>query len=141
MRQRHLCAALARDLSRKLGTRGHISALRRLCVGPFNEEDMISLAMLEELRHKTPEFTEMAYNGHFDEVLLSVETALDDIPAVAISKQDAVRLKQGQSVLLRGRDAPLITETVSVMSEGLLVALGEVDKGMLKPKRIFNLAH
>ena len=132
--------ALARDLSRKLGTRGHFSALRRLCVGPFNEEDMISLAMLEELRHKTPEFTEMADNGHFDDVLLPVKTALDDIPAVAISRQDAVRLKQGQPVLLRGRDAPLITDTVSVMSEGILTALGELDKGMLKPKRIFNLA-
>ncbi|MEM8838438.1 MAG: tRNA pseudouridine(55) synthase TruB, partial [Pseudomonadota bacterium] len=63
-----------------------------------------------------------------------------DIPALAVSRQDAVRLKQGQPVLLRGRDAPVIQDIVSVSSEGFLVALGEVDRGMLKPKRIFNLA-
>ncbi|MEO0944610.1 MAG: tRNA pseudouridine(55) synthase TruB [Pseudomonadota bacterium] len=132
--------ALARDMARMLGTVGHVAALRRLSVGPFGEDDMISLVMLEELRHKTPDFTELAFNGQFDDVLLPVETALDDIPALAVSRQDAVRLKQGQPVLLRGRDAPLITDTVSVLSDGSLVALGEVDKGMLKPKRIFNLA-
>lgn len=133
--------ALARDMARQLGTCGHVMALRRIAVGSFDEEDMISLAMLEELRHKTPEFTEMAMNGHFDDVLLPVQTALDDIPALAVSSKDAVRLKRGQPVLLRGRDAPLICDTVSVSSDGCLVALGEVDKGMLKPKRIFNLAH
>jgi len=131
--------ALARDMARGLGTYGHVTALRRIAVGPFGEEDMISLAFLEELRHKTPEFTEMAMNGHFDDVLLPVQTALDDIPALAVSSKDAVRLKRGQPVLLRRRDAPLICDTVSVSSDGCLVALGEVDKGMLKPKRIFNL--
>ncbi|MEP2942235.1 MAG: tRNA pseudouridine(55) synthase TruB [Hyphomicrobiales bacterium] len=131
--------ALARDMARQLGTFGHVTALRRVVVGPFNEEDMISLEFLEELRHKTPEFTEMALNGHFDDVLLPVQTALDDIPALAVNSKDAVRLKRGQSVLLRGHDAPLICDTVSVSSGGCLVALGEVDKGTLKPKRIFNL--
>ncbi|MEP4703963.1 MAG: tRNA pseudouridine(55) synthase TruB [Hyphomicrobiales bacterium] len=131
--------ALARDMARQLGAFGHVTALRRVVVGPFNEEDMISLEFLEELRHKTPEFTEMALNGHFDDVLLPVQTALDDIPVLAVNSKDAVRLKRGQSVLLRGHDAPLICDTVSVSSGGCLVALGEVDKGTLKPKRIFNL--
>lgn len=131
--------SLARDMARELGTFGHVSALRRTNVSPFNEEDMISLAMLEELRHKNPNFTELALNGEFDDVLLPIQTALDDIPALAVSGKDAVRLKQGQPVLLRGRDAPLICDTVSVTADGSLVALGEVDKGMLKPKRIFNL--
>lgn len=132
--------ALARDMARKLGTYGHISTLRRVAVGPFGEEDMISLEFLEELRHKTPEFAEMALTGHFGDILLPIETALDDIPALAVDGKDAVRLRRGQSVLLRGRDAPLICDMVSVSSDGFLVALGEVDKGMLIPKRIFNLA-
>lgn len=131
--------SLARDIARDLGTFGHVSSLRRLAVGPFDENDMISLAFLEELRHKTPNFDQMALNGHFEDILLPVQTALDDIPALAVSRQDAVRLKRGQPVLLRGRDAPLICDTVSVSSDGDLIALGEVDKGMLKPKRIFNL--
>ena len=132
--------ALARDMARELGTFGHVKALRRNHVGPFCEDDMISLAMLEELRHKTPNFNELAFRGEFDDVLLPIQTALDDIPALAVSGKDAVRLKRGQSVLLRGRDAPLICDTVSVTADGCLVALGEVDKGMLKPKRIFNLS-
>ncbi|MEO1066839.1 MAG: tRNA pseudouridine(55) synthase TruB [Pseudomonadota bacterium] len=132
--------ALARDLARTLGTVAHVTALRRLSVGPFGEEDMISLAMIDDLRHKTPDFTELAFKGAFDDILLPIETALDDIPALAVDKKDAVRLKRGQSVLLRGRDAPLICDTVSVSSGGSLIALGEVYKGLLKPKRIFNLA-
>lgn len=132
--------SLARDIALGLGTRGHVTALRRLAVGPFGEDNMISLDMLEELRHKTPDFFEMAFNGQFEDFLLPVQIALDDIPALTVSSKDAVRLKRGQPVLLRGRDAPMICDTVSVSSDGCLVALGEVDQGMLKPKRIFNLA-
>lgn len=133
--------SLARDMALKLGTVGHVTSLRRLSVGPFDEDMMIPLSFLEEVRHKTPNFGETVLAGEFADLILPVQTALDDIPALAVSRQDAVRLKRGQSVLLRGRDAPLICDTVSVSSDGFLVALGEVDKGMLKPKRIFNLAH
>jgi tRNA pseudouridine55 synthase len=83
----------------------------------------------------------LAEGGH--EALLSVvepvETALRDIPALALSGPDADRLRRGQPVLLRGRDAPIVEGTVYATSRGMLVALGEVDKGELKPRRIFNL--
>jgi len=68
-----------------------------------------------------------------------VETALRGIPALALSGADADRLRRGQAVLLRGRDAPIVEGTVYATSRGKLVALGEVDKGELKPRRIFNL--
>lgn len=35
--------ALARDLGHRLGSCGHVTALRRLLVGPFGEDDMIPL--------------------------------------------------------------------------------------------------
>ncbi len=133
--------ALTRDLARKLEARAHVSKLRRITVGPFSQEHMISLDFLEELRNNTENFTELAFNGHFDDVLLPVQTALDDIPAVAVNSKDAVRLKRGQSVLLRGSGAPLICDTVSVLSQGALIALAEIDRGHVKPKRIFNLGH
>ena len=72
---------------------------------------------------------------------MPVETALDDIPALAVSRADAARLQRGQAVLLRGRDAP------NFRGHGLchgrrasLLALAEVDRGEIVPKRVFNLA-
>jgi tRNA pseudouridine55 synthase len=122
--------ALARDLGRALGTLGHVAALRRTRAGPFGEENAVSLATLERL---TPD----------REALLAaiepVEIALRDIPALAVSAADAARLRRGQPVLLRGRDAPILAGTVYATRRGTLVAVGEVNEGELKPRRIFNL--
>jgi tRNA pseudouridine55 synthase len=127
--------ALARDLGRLLGCHGHVSALRRTAVGPFAESDMISLEGLESLCHRAA-FGELS----LADALLPVATALDDIPALAVSRADAARLQRGQAVLLRGRDAPMVRGTVYVTASGSLIALAEVDRGEVVPKRVFNLA-
>src|SRR5258705_8083912 len=80
-----------------------------------------------------------AGEGNLADLLLPVETALDDIPALAVSRADAARLQRGQAVLLRGRDAPIVHGPVSVTAGGRLVALAEVDRGEIVPKRVFNL--
>jgi tRNA pseudouridine55 synthase len=124
--------ALARDLGRALGSLGHVEALRRTRVGPFGEDSAIALATLEgraESEHRE------ALLG----ALAPVHIALRDIPALAISAADTARLRRGQPVLLRGRDAPILTGTVYATSHGTLVAVGEVSEGELKPRRIFNL--
>ena len=127
--------ALARDMGRLLSCRGHVSALRRTEVGPFTEQDMIPLERLESLCHRAA-----AGELTLAQALLPVETALDDIPALAISKADAARLQRGQAVLMRGRDAPVFHGTVYVTASGDLVALADVDRGEIVPKRVFNLA-
>jgi tRNA pseudouridine55 synthase len=127
--------SLARDLGRVLGCHGHVSALRRTAVGPFGESDMISLEGLESLCHRAA-FGELS----LADALLPVATALDDIPALAVSRADAARLQRGQAVLLRGRDAPMVRGTVYVTASGSLIALAEVDRGEVVPKRVFNLA-
>jgi tRNA pseudouridine55 synthase len=128
--------ALARDLGRRLGSFGHVAALRRLVVGPFGEGHMISLEMLEELRHKA----DASGGNPATEALYSVATALDGIPALAMTEQDAARLKRGQAVILRGRDAPIMSGPAYAISGGVPVALGEVEKGAFSPKRVFNLS-
>lgn len=125
--------ALARDMGRVLGCLGHVTALRRLRVGPFAEEDMISLEDLEDLSHKG------AGREALLEVLRPVETALDDIPALAIGSAEAARLKRGQPVIMRGRDAPVLHGTILVEFRGTPIALVEMCQGALKPKRVFNL--
>lgn len=125
--------ALARDIGRMLGSRGHVKALRRLSVGPFEEAEMIPLERLEELWQTDCGQADLA--GY----LRPVETALDDIPALAVDWSDANRLKNGQSVLLRGRDAPVLTGLVYATAQGRLVALAEAERGELHPKRVFHL--
>jgi tRNA pseudouridine55 synthase len=127
--------ALARDIGRLLGCFGHVSALRRVAVGPFGEKTMISLAELEAVCHRAA-----AGEANLADALMPVETALDDIPALAVSRADAARLQRGQAVILRGRDAPLFRGPVYVTVAGQLLALAEVDHGEIVPKRVFNLA-
>src|SRR5215203_3746933 len=126
--------ALARDIGRILGCFGHISALRRTLVGPFGESDMIPLEQLEALCDRAA-----SGEGSLADALLPVETALDDIPALAVTRADAARLHRGQAVLLRGRDAPNCSGTVYVTVAGRLLALAEIGNGELIPKRVFNL--
>ena len=82
--------AVVRDLAARLGAEAHVSELRRTRVGPFTEATAIGLDLLEDLGHKARQ----------SEALLPVETALDDIPALAVTDEDAFRLKQGRSIVL-----------------------------------------
>jgi tRNA pseudouridine55 synthase len=60
------------------------------------------------------------------------------LPALAVSRGDAARLARGQAVLLRGRDAPMVTGLVAVSTHGSLVALAEAEQGELRPRRVFT---
>jgi tRNA pseudouridine55 synthase len=126
--------AVARDLGRALGVFGHVSALRRQHVGPFGDPDMIPLEQIEALCHRAA-----AGEGHLADTLLPIETALDDIPALAVSPADAARLQRGQAALLRGRDASIFRGLVQVAFGGQLLAIAEVERGEIVPRRVFNL--
>ena len=117
--------SIARDLGRKLGALAHVSALRRTRVGPFCEANAISLAQVEELGHK----------GALEKALLPVETALDDIPALAVTGPEADRLKCGQAV----RVPSTMEGAVYATSAGRPVALARIEGGELRPVRVFNL--
>jgi tRNA pseudouridine55 synthase len=124
--------ALARDLGRALGSCAHVEALRRTRVGGFGEEDAVTLAELEAVKDNATEHDTLT------RALKPIESALGDIPALALSLSDAARLRQGQPVLWRGRDAPIFTGTAYATSRGMLVAVGEMEAGEFRPKRIFN---
>jgi tRNA pseudouridine55 synthase len=125
--------ALARDFGRLLGCFGHITALRRTRVGPFNT---MEAATLDDLRAageggaQAPDLIAM---------LQPVERGLSSLPAVAIGNNDAQRLKNGQSVILRGRDAPIVLGQAYATLHGKLIALVEGENGELRPKRAFHL--
>ncbi len=142
--------ALVRDLASALGAEGHVAALRRTRIGSFREEQAIKLPILEEMSDKAA----------LDDKLVPLETALDDIPALAISGEEASRLRQGREIVLlphqveafremrhsrsgprtvNGEDASRIClATEKVGEENLGVALGEVRAGRFMPVRVFN---
>jgi tRNA pseudouridine55 synthase len=128
--------ALARDLAAALGAQAHVSHLRRLRVGPFGEAGAIGLERLDEMCHR----------GQALEALLPVETALDDIPALAVTDEDAFRLSQGRSVVLLPRQVELLkarltaSRIVSALRGQKIVALCEMRAGRLNPTRVFHLA-
>jgi tRNA pseudouridine55 synthase len=131
--------AWVRDLGRELGCLGHVSALRRTRVGSFRVEDAIPLASLEGFMHSPAAF----------EHLRPISTALDGIPAVAVTGPDAVRLRQGNPILIRPNMFARITESHSgddlqglavfcSTGEGEPVALTTFAAGELRPFRVFN---
>ncbi len=127
--------ALARDLGEALGTHAHVTALRRLGVGRLGLERAISLENLAGLGHSA------AASGH----LLPIETALDDIPALALTEAEARRLRCGRTVTpLRPSDRARIDQlgdgaTVCATIGDRLVALAEIAAGGLRPVRVLNL--
>ena len=128
--------AIVRDLAEALGACGHVSELRRTRVGSFTEESAVTLEMLEDLGHKARQ----------SEALLPVETALDDIPVLAVTDEEAFRLKQGRPIVLVPRQVEAVkarlkpgSRTVSAMWGGSMVALCEMRAGRLEPSRVFHL--
>jgi tRNA pseudouridine55 synthase len=135
--------SLVRDIALAVGACGHVSALRRERVGPFATQNAITLAELAEIVHR----------GAGSEALLPVETALDDIPALAVTDEDAFKLKQGRPIVLLPRQVetlkPLLkprtvagedaSRAVSAVSAGKIVALCEMRAGKLNPTRVFHL--
>jgi tRNA pseudouridine55 synthase len=96
---------------------------------------MISLERLQALCDRAA-----AGEASLADALWPVETALDDIPALAVNRSDAARLQRGQAVILRGRDAPILEGLVYVTVAGDLLALAETGQGQIVPKRVFNLS-
>jgi tRNA pseudouridine55 synthase len=127
--------ALARDLGRELGCLGHVVALRRTAVGSFGQDCAVSLDALQDASRTAADPDHVPATT----LLLPVEAGLAALPTLVVSRADAGRLARGQAVLLRGRDAPMMGGFVAVSAQGALVALAEVEKGELRPRRIFNL--
>jgi tRNA pseudouridine55 synthase len=126
--------AIARDIGRTLGCFGHVIALRRTRVGPFRETQAVTLSELEDAAGLDDGGIEIKT------MLQPVESALAELLEVTVSQSDAARLARGQTVLLRGRDAPIMSGEAFALSKGTLIALCEIERGELRPLRVFNQA-
>ncbi len=129
--------SLVRDLAKICGSVGHVSALRRIAVGPFTHENTISLEKLEE----------MGDNAARNSALLPLDFVLDDIPALNMKQQETTRLRNGNEVAFiskpdfrRYSEAGIEDgDTALAVFENAPVALIERDGPTIKPVRVFNL--
>ncbi|MBS0280053.1 MAG: tRNA pseudouridine(55) synthase TruB [Proteobacteria bacterium] len=130
-----------RDIAQALGTLGYVSQLRRTRIGGFLEKDAVGLETLTPFMHSPAAF---AY-------LKPLSTALDGIPALAVTGSDTVRLRSGNPILIRANlfarmkdgfadDGGLQGQTVFLKDEtDAPVALAEIADGELRPFRVFQL--
>jgi tRNA pseudouridine55 synthase len=123
--------AIARDLGRRLGCRGHVVALRRLAVGPFGAATLVKLDDLLAARDAD------GAPDALDRFLRPLGFGLAELPELVLNGNDAARLRRGQSVLVRGRDA-LPAGTVHVTHAGDSIAIGEIERGEFHPRRVFQ---
>jgi len=129
--------SLARDIARRLGTVGYIASLRRLAAGPFDILGAISLESLRALVHNEPP------SGY----LRSVESALDDIPALRVNAAQADHLRHGRPVRVSGQQGSPFVDignldeggTLCAMADGRPVALARFEQGEIRPMRVLKL--
>ena len=126
--------SLARDMGKALGSFGHISALRRLAVGQFRVESAFPLdfdALPSDIAGLT-------------EHVLPIETVLDDIPALALTEEEARRMSSGQAIALWpvAKRSPLTGLEQGTIVQALcgdrLIAVAEVGNGMVRSVRVLN---
>lgn len=115
---------LGKDIAIFLGTVGHLTTLQRTRVGLFTIDNSISLENIRKIGDNFPQG-----------VLLPIGTVLDDIPAVSVSLQEAVKIRQGQVVAANKEDSL----KASAWYESRLIAVGHVVGGLFHPDRVFNI--
>jgi tRNA pseudouridine55 synthase len=134
--------SLARDMGRDLGCGGHIADLRRTLVEPFTPEDLVTVAELEEARASgVPEAEGRHEPSSFealDAFLIDTAAALDALPQVKVTDDAAHRIRLGNPVIVKGRDAPVEASEACATARGRLVAIGSIEAGMFKPRRVFS---
>jgi tRNA pseudouridine55 synthase len=139
--------AFARDMGRALGCYGHISALRRISVAPFDERLAVTQEQLAAAAKQVsaaleaqPELNPLSSEAFkpLDALLKAPETALVSLPHIALTDEAAQRIRLGNPAIVRGRDAPVAADAAYATSKGKLLAIGEIRFGEFHPRRVFR---
>ena len=117
--------ALARDLAEALGSRAHVTALRRTLVGSFGEADAVLVEAIEAAPDR-------------DALLRPVHVALRHLPELPLTADDAASIRNGGVVLLRGARAPIQLAEAWVSANGAALAVGSVRAGHFHPSRVLK---
>ena len=118
---------LAEDIGKELGCGAHVKALRRIGAGPYSDENMPTLPELEAI-------AETGMQG-LDELLLDIDSVVQDLPAVHLVDSVAYYLCQGQPVTVPR--APTRGQLRIYTGDDRFLGVGEVlADGRVAPKRL-----
>ncbi len=124
--------SLARDLGRRLGCFGHVTALRRLVVGPFDDATMLPLDTLITAR-------EEGTGASLDRYLVPIGFVLGELPEVAVQASDAAPHRpRPVGCSSAGANAPVSAAAAHATYGGRSIAVGEIGEGAFHPKRVFR---
>lgn len=135
--------SLVRDIAQALGAEGHVAALRRVAVGPFDIGQAITLADLDALKREAREH----------EALGPVHAAASDLPVLDVTPDEVAYLRQGRAIVVPPRRADALralrsermigdrdcSRSVLAMNGDEAVAIGDLQAGKLSPWRVFVL--
>jgi tRNA pseudouridine55 synthase len=136
--------ALARDLGAALGTGGHLTALRRTAVGPYDLAQAHTLQELEDQQRQTPDLerTEATVAPEFPAhpwITPLADAAAAAFPRLDLTAEDAHRLAQGARLPLPSDDWPAPGAAVAAFNpDGALVALVTAESGSLRSLAVFS---
>ena len=118
---------LVEDIGNALGCGAHVSTLRRLSTGPFNEDQTMTMESIENLAKQG--------DDALDELLVPVDSALEHLAAVALSEEATYCLCQGQAVLVP--HAPTEGLVRIYDHNRAFIGIGTInDGGRVAPKRL-----
>lgn len=121
---------LSEDIGEKLGCGGHVKVLRRILSGEFTVKNSVTLAQLDEIRDQAPAET-------LDELLLPMDSAMQDFSAVRLNLEMALYIRQGQAVLVPRAPTEGLVRLYDVENEFL--GIGHIlEDGRVAPKRLIN---
>jgi tRNA pseudouridine55 synthase len=121
---------LVDDLGELLGCGAHVTELRRLQAGAFQEQQCVTIAQLRELK-------EQGGLEALDHLLHPADLAVEALPRVDLPTVTAGFVKQGQAVIVRHLPAEGL---VRLYEEGEFIGIGIVLKdGRVAPKRLFSV--
>ncbi|MDE3142299.1 MAG: tRNA pseudouridine(55) synthase TruB [Pseudomonadota bacterium] len=121
--------ALARDLGERLGCGGHLAALRRLWVAPFQGQPMIELGTLEQiLRHDGREALRAQ--------LRPIEEVMPQWPRWMLSAAESLMISQGRALIAPRTAAP--GPCLLLDPGGRALAMAEVLDGRFRVSRGFH---
>jgi len=119
--------ALARDIGDELGVGAHLTSLRRTAIGAWRVEDAVAADELDD-------------PARVSAAAVSPMAALRHLPRIEVDDEIAARLVRGQSVRISGGTVPSDVEEglpVAVAHGGELLAVGEAEDGVLRPRKVF----
>ncbi len=120
-----MCGPWPATSQKPWGSKGHVSRLHRAAVGPFTDDDAVSIDDIEAL--ELPER---------DAQLRPLNDAVGHLPEVPLDDRQAQLVRMGNPALLIGRNAPIALDEAYATYKGEMVALGYVEKGQFKPSRV-----